>query len=135
MKKSLRNKCWDAFSEMVRSKASDWKGEVRCYTCGATGRWKGDRFQAGHFQSGRCNAILFDEEQIRVQCYSCNCCKAGEQYEFGKKLEKEYGIDKVKEFKKRRHQTLKYSPKDYEAMTKVFKEKTKMYIAEKGLEQ
>jgi len=133
MPKTLRQKCWDAFSEMIRAKYADWRGYVSCYTCGAIGRWKGDKFQCGHFQAGRGNAVLFDEEGVRVQCYKCNCGKGGEQYKFGKNLEREVGIEKVKELQKRRAESVKYSPKDYESMIKVFKIKTAMYKEEKCL--
>lgn len=133
-KKTPRDKCWDMFSEMIRAKYADWRGYVRCYTCGKVGRWKGDRFQAGHFTCGRGNSILFDEQQIRVQCYQCNCCNHGEQDEFGQRLRREIGEESVKQIKKRKHETVKYSKKDYEAMEKVFKEKRDMYLKEKGLD-
>lgn len=130
---TLREKCWNMFSEMIRAKYADWRGHVKCYTCGKTGRWKGDRFQAGHFQCGRGNAVLFDEQQVRVQCYKCNCVNYGEQYVFGKRLEDEIGVERVEQLKKNKSKTIQYTKKEYEAMTKVFKEKRDMYIEEKGL--
>jgi hypothetical protein len=128
-----RQKAWDYFSELIRLYYADQNGYVRCYTCGAVGRWKGDRFQAGHFKAGRGNAVLFDRRQVRVQCAKCNLFLGGEQYKFGKRLEAELGEEAVKQIEQDATKPVKYTDQDYKRMIAEFKSEIKKLKSEKGL--
>ena len=60
-----------------------------CYTCGAKKEYK--KQQAGHFASRRHYSTRWNEFNVQVQCYSCNICQQGMQFEFGKRLCLQYG--------------------------------------------
>ena len=49
--------------------------------------------QSGHAIPGRHNAVLFDEEIIRIQCSTCNIFKRGNYQVFVPKLIREHGFD------------------------------------------
>jgi hypothetical protein len=115
-----KEEAWKWFSIYVRLKHADNYGYVNCYTCGRRMFWKKDGCQAGHFQGGRGNAVLLDEEQVRPQCYACNCGRSGEQYIFGKNLEREYGEKKVQEMRKKRHLKKKVNPKEWEQFASYY---------------
>ena len=81
------------FSQYIRLSASDKDGNCTCVTCGKVAHWKGEGQQSGHFQSRRHYATRWDEDNVKVQCSSCNVFRYGEQYKFslylGKKLSQE----------------------------------------------
>ena len=95
---SLKKKLWKIVSEYIRRKYSDWKGDVKCFTCGRQYHWK--QIQAGHFIGGRHNAILYDERNIRPQCYGCNVMKHGDQLNYYRKLVAIHGEKYVKELER-----------------------------------
>jgi len=51
----------------------DWG---HCVTCGKLYPYK--KLQAGHFTSGRADAVLFEESGIHAQCYRCNIERSGD---------------------------------------------------------
>lgn len=71
----LKKKLWPVFSKYIRTrdciKTTGNPLHGKCVTCGK--EYKISRLQAGHFIPGRFDAILFDEEQVHIQCYRCNC--------------------------------------------------------------
>ena len=129
-----KGRAWDWFSIFIRLFYADQWGYVNCYTCGKRMFWKKDGAQAGHFQGGRGNAVLLDEKGVRVQCYACNCGRSGEQYIFGKNLEKEIGEEEVMELRRKRTQTKKVSPKEWEAFASHYQLEAVKIATEKGLE-
>lgn len=60
-----------------------------CFTCGVKNEYK--KQQAGHFASRRHYSTRWNEFNVQVQCYSCNICNQGMQFEFGKRLCLQYG--------------------------------------------
>jgi hypothetical protein len=64
----------------IRMEAADDRGICRCVTCGKKGHYK--RMQGGHFVPGRRQSILFVEENIHVQCISCNNYLSGNVMEY-----------------------------------------------------
>lgn len=131
-KKNWKKIAWRWFSIYIRLKYSDNYGRVSCYTCGKRDEWK--NMQAGHFQGGRGNAVLLDEKGVRVQCYACNCCRGGEQYIFGKNLEKEIGEEEVMELRRKRHQTKSVSQKEWEKKASHYLCEAVKIAIEKNLE-
>lgn len=67
------------FSQYIRLKDSkDGIGE--CVTCGKQDHWK--NLQAGHFMSRKHYSTRWDEDNVKIQCSSCNVFRYGEQYKF-----------------------------------------------------
>ena len=129
-----KGRAWKWFSIWVRLLHADGFGRVKCYTCTAILFWKGEGLQAGHFQGGRNNSLLLDEKGVRPQCYACNCCRGGEQYIFGKLLEAEIGEEEVMELRRKRTQTKKVSPKEWEELASHYQLEAVKIAVEKGLE-
>jgi hypothetical protein len=73
------------------------KGEP-CYTCGKQQRFEdsGGAFHVGHYMpAGTVDPRRFMLENLRIQCYSCNSPKSGNQAEYRKRLTEEMGQDHV----------------------------------------
>jgi hypothetical protein len=87
---ALKKQAWDLLSKVIRGEASK-NGWCNCYTCGKLLLLVSDA-QAGHAIGGRHNAVLFDEEIIRVQCAACNIFKRGNYQVFITKLIEENGF-------------------------------------------
>lgn len=85
----LKKDVWTLVSKYIRYKYAV-NGIDTCYTCGVQKPIK--EMQAGHAIGGRGNAIIFDIDIIRPQCYSCNICKGGNYDVFHEKLIREHGI-------------------------------------------
>lgn len=79
--KYLKNKVWKEFSYYVRIKGClETTGNINegiCFTCKKV--YPFSKLQAGHMVQGRTNGVLFDEENVKIQCYVCNVMKNGEQ--------------------------------------------------------
>lgn len=91
---SLKKKAWTLLSEYVRRKDADEGGTTQCFTCGKYIHWKYEA-QAGHAIGGRRNAVLFDLEIIRPQCFACNAKHIGNGMPqvFIPKLIREHGLE------------------------------------------
>ena len=84
------------FSLFYRQKAADWRGYVRCYTCGVLLRWQAA--DLGHFR--HINALDFEPKANRVQCAKCNRYLSGNLGVFAVKLIKEIGLKEVEKLNK-----------------------------------
>ena len=82
----------DIFSKYIRLKYSK-EGICECYTCGKYNKWQ--NMQCGHFFSRKYYATRWDENNVRVQCVSCNVFHEGEKIIFTQKLFKEIGAEKM----------------------------------------
>jgi hypothetical protein len=89
--RSLKAKAWKLFSEYIRRKDADEGGTVECYTSGKLMHWK--EAHAGHAIPGRHNAVLFDEDIVKVQSPVDNIWKGGQYHIFATKLIKEHGME------------------------------------------
>jgi hypothetical protein len=73
------------------------KGEP-CYTCGKPQRFEdtGGAFHVGHYMpAGTVDPRRFMIENLRMQCFSCNAAKSGNQAVYRKKLTEEMGAEHV----------------------------------------
>ena len=112
------------FSLYIRQKYADWRGYVKCYTCGHTAPYnKG--MQCGHFASRRFLNTRFDEENCRVQCMACNVFKRGNMNIFSEKLIEEKGADFIAKINAKAQKPANASYKWWEDKLKEFKEKVK----------
>jgi hypothetical protein len=82
-RKSLVIKLDTVFSQYIRRKNAISDIAI-CVTCGKKDNWK--KLQCGHFMSRRHYSTRWDENNVAVQCYSCNVMQQGQQYLFSKYL-------------------------------------------------
>jgi uncharacterized alpha-E superfamily protein len=66
----LRNDVSELVQRLVRLKAADSNGMVKCWTCDTVKHWK--EMQGGHFIERGKTATKMLEENIHPQCPSCN---------------------------------------------------------------
>ena len=123
--KITKKKVWTKFSRYFRLKNVNSRGYGKCYTCDRWFHWK--QLQAGHGLSGRTNAILFDEEVIRLQCMQCNVFKGGEYDIFHNKLIKENGQKWFSKKVKQKRVIKKYPPKELEKLYYFYHNEAKKY--------
>lgn len=94
-----KDEAWALLSKIIRLQAADKDGLAYCVTCLADSGfadlrpWK--ELQAGHFQSGRTNSILFVEEGIFPQCVKCNFFNGGNRNAYIKFLNDRMGVKKA----------------------------------------
>jgi hypothetical protein len=119
--RKLKKKAWDLLSKIVRLKYSDPAGYVQCYTCGKRKPLK--EMQAGHGFSGRGNAILYEEDIIRPQCFACNCLNSGKLDIFTYKLRTELGNKRFEELWKQKHTQVKFTKEELKERIKNYKER------------
>ena len=120
---SRKRKLWPIFSRWIRVRDARPDGRVVCVTCGAVKHWsEGD---AGHFLSGRGNAILFEENGVHFQCKMCNgrlknraiddVDKAYREY-----MIKRYGLREVRRLEKLRKTTRQFTCKELQSMINFY---------------
>ena len=109
------------FSQYIRLKNADDLGNVSCFTCGKVSHYKVG-MQCGHFQSRKHYATRWLEMNVAVQCVGCNMFKAGEQFLFGKYLDKKYGDGTAEELYIKSKQTVKYSNNELLNMIQHYKD-------------
>lgn len=68
------------FSQYIRLSNADYRGICTCVTCGREYHWK--KIQAGHFISRAKYSTRWVLDNVKPQCYGCNCMQQGRQYEF-----------------------------------------------------
>lgn len=82
------------FSQYIRLKHADKKGNVKCFTCDTEKNWK--EMQNGHFIPRSNMFLRFDERNCRPQDEFCNCHKHGNISQFTKRLnEEKIGITEI----------------------------------------
>lgn len=119
---TLVSKLDSVFSQYVRLRYA--KNEIaECYTCGKTDNYK--KLQAGHFASRRHYSTRWDEYNVQVQCYGCNIGMQGMQYEFGNRLNMQYGDGFAEDLLIKSKQMVKLSDVDLEIMIENYKIKNK----------
>lgn len=92
----VRNKIvWPLISKFVRLSESNSYGIGHCITCGVAKHWK--ELQAGHFNPGRWNSIIFEIRGIHSQCYHCNVELKGNPREYDRYMRNKYGDNVVEE--------------------------------------
>lgn len=118
-RKTLIRKLDKVFSEYIRKRDTDGLGNGLCCTCAKKIHYK--EGHAGHFMSRRHYATRWDEENVALQCVSCNSFRSGEQYKFALFLNKKYGSDKASELLVKSRETVKYSITDLQEKYEFFK--------------
>jgi len=125
-KVNLKNKCWDVFSQYIRTRdciittgCPDWG---LCITCGK--RYHKKLLQAGHFVSGRHLSNLFSEMGTHAQCYNCNINLKGNTLEYRRQIIKLYGEGVDEDLEKISAETKQIKDFEYERMIEDYKART-----------
>jgi hypothetical protein len=108
------------FSEYIRRRYA--KNDVAtCVTCSKEDHWK--KLQAGHFMSRKHYSTRWDEENVQVQCASCNVFRYGEQFKFSQYL----GQSKSEELQAKSREIVKFSTAELEEMIAYYKDLLKSF--------
>jgi hypothetical protein len=95
----LKKKAWRKFSEYIRKRDVGDNGFGTCATCRKVLHWK--QGQAGHFEPGRTNMILFDKRNCHLQCVGCNFFGSGKAHaRYYKFMLEKYGQKVINEIEK-----------------------------------
>jgi len=101
-----------------------------CFTCER--RFHLEYLDAGHFISGRRNAVLFDIKCIRLQCNFCNVINHGQPKIYKKKMVELFGESWVEERKRRAKRVIKDSQIDYAKLRAGIKRMTEKIYRKYG---
>jgi len=111
------------FSQYIRWYYADDNGFVECYTCGVSKHVK--QMQNGHFQSRKHTSTRWLHNSsianCKPQCQKCNIWSEGEKWQYGKKLEAEYGVEAVEELVQLSHKSIKYDKQDLISLIQHYK--------------
>tara|TARA_R100001163_G_scaffold33509_1_gene25953 strand:+ start:700 stop:1107 length:408 start_codon:yes stop_codon:yes gene_type:complete len=121
----LKAKLDKIFSEYIRLRDSDHKGNCKCISCGKEALAFGGSIHAGHFMSRRHLATRYDEKNVNSQCSYCNTFLNGNQYRASIGINNKYGNGTAEELEKRSKTIIKLSRVDYEEAIANIKEKIK----------
>ena len=121
----LKSKLDKIFSEYIRLRDSDHKGNCKCISCGKEASAFGGSIHAGHFMSRRHLATRWDEKNVNSQCSYCNTFLNGNQYRASIGINNKYGNGTAEELEKRSKTIIKLSRVDYEEAIANIKEKIK----------
>lgn len=124
---SMKKLAWTNFSKYIRTRdcirTSGDPTHGFCYTCGAHKPFK--ELQAGHFIPGRRPTVLFDERQVKAQCYRCNVGLHGNWTEFLTKMNKEFGNKEVDKMIEESKQIKQFKVYELEAINERYRLKLK----------
>ncbi len=121
--------CWDAFSlltKLERSPDGEWN---KCYTCDKDIKIGTSDDQGGHLFPKRAYPVhYFHENGVRPQCYRCNINMEGNRNVFIKRMIEEIGQEAYDEMYVHRHDKVKITKKEYEEMTRQYKDRIRQII-------
>jgi hypothetical protein len=121
----LKKKLDKVFSEYIRKRDSDYKGNCKCISCGKEYPAFGGRIHAGHLFSRRYLSIRYSEQNVNSQCSYCNTFLNGNQIKAARGVENKWGKGTVDELESRMHVVVKLTRTDYEEAIIRYKQKIK----------
>lgn len=93
----------------------------RCICCD---KMLGADFQAGHYYSGGGHSnVLFDEDNVHGQSLECNMAKAGNNTEYGVRLEKLLGEDELSLLRSRAYEPKRWEVDELKRIIETYKRK------------
>lgn len=116
---SLKKKADKIFSLYIRHRDSE-NGLAECITCGVMKPIK--EMQNGHFVSRRSSKLRYDEFNCNAQCVGCNMFKQGEQYIYGKNIDRKYGKGTAESLMAQRNETHRFTVSELEEIVEYCKE-------------
>ncbi|QDP49454.1 MAG: putative protein ninG [Prokaryotic dsDNA virus sp.] len=120
-RKKVIQKLDKVFSQYTRAKYMDDNGYIECYTCRI--KFPFNKIQAGHFMSRKSYSTRWEEMNVMPQCIGCNMFKQGKQYEFGKRLDADFGDGTADEMLILSKKTKKFTTFELEEMIDSYLEK------------
>jgi len=112
-----------AFSEWVRLSGASRLGLQQCYTCNIMKHYK--EMDAGHFQSRAKYSTRWDPMNVKPQCKRCNMTNGGQQYEFGLRLDAQYGSGTAQNLLIKSNQIVKIPTREIIELTHQYRQKVK----------
>jgi hypothetical protein len=116
---ALIRKLDKVFSEWVRRSAADHDGYAECFTCRKRLPWK--EMHNGHFALRQHKATRWEPLNAHPQCAYCNNYRAGEQYEYGKRLDEVYGPGTADSLMAASRKPVKWTARELQAEIDRFK--------------
>ena len=120
--KLLKKRLDTLFSAWYR-RSNARRGYLQCYTCKKTLHWK--EMQTGHFISRAKNSLRYSTDNVRPQCYRCNCVLNGNLIEYMLNLTDEIGEMKVRELYERSKQLKQFKVPELQELIEEYKSKLK----------
>lgn len=114
------------FARLVKLRAADEQGYVRCVTCGRSILWDSLGLQAGHFRRRWMMATRYDEMNVHPQCLACNYF--GDEANLRDYMVRTYGQAAVDDLVRRSHELASERIEDYERLI----ERWKRELVERG---
>ena len=116
----------------VKLLETDENGYGKCCSCGLVKTWS--ELNGGHFQpKGRnYNAAAFEEDNVHIQCVSCNLMLAGNPAGYSAYMLSEYGLGVMEHIKMLSYQHL--STEEIQELGKIYKQKCKDLAKTKNFE-
>ena len=121
---SLQEQADAVFSTLIRQKAADEHGIVKCYTCDHWALWS--FLYAGHFITRGHLAVRYDPMNVKPNCYECNGPLNGNVKVFEKNLIAEHGADAVAFLHQHKHDYCGWRDADYRKMIKGWQAELKL---------
>lgn len=124
MKKLTKKYIWEKFvSPYIRLRDSDWNGYGNCISCNKKIFWK--EGHAGHFlPKSRGDIIYFEEDNIHLQCPTCNCYGSNDTgYDYGKALERKIGQDRIYRLKELQRRTKSFTASQLKIIRDLYAQK------------
>lgn len=133
-KETPRAKAMKTLQKLVRVKAADEHGYCQCVSCGAIDKWSS--MDGGHYiPKGHSSFWALREENVHPQCKRCN----GFDMKFGTAAQEYtkwmidfYGRDFVDQMEAQKRDSVKYCKRDYEEMTKDWREQIREHLQRIG---
>lgn len=107
------------FSQYIRLRYADDKGNVICSTCPTVCHWK--EMQNGHYESRQYLSLRFEILNCHPQCMPCNVFKHGNYPEYTRFLIRKYGVEHLDWLAREKNRITKYFP--YEERIEEYKAK------------
>ena len=129
--KDIIKKADEIFSILIRLRAANDNGYVRCISCGSIQRWT--EAHNGHYIPRQHMATRFDFLNCNVQCRHCNVDLSGNLEKYKEALILKHGSEIVEDLVLKKTWTCKYLDGELKEMIAAWKEEIKHLKKTKGL--
>ncbi len=122
-KKALIEKADRLFSQYIRHRDADGRGNCRCVTCERVAPIS--EMQCGHFVSRIHKSLRWDDRNAAAQCVACNMFNEGRKDVYSVRLVEKYGPHILFDLQQDKHKVSRWSAQDLEALIEELKKKLK----------
>lgn len=119
--KSLTAKADAVFSQYIRRRDADGRGNCRCITCQKVAPIA--EMQCGHFASRLHRSLRWDERNAAAQCVGCNMFHEGRKDVFAVALVEKYGPHILYELQQDKQKIVKWTVPQLEGLIEDLKKK------------